>query len=187
MFLKNGMLVSVRKSSGIFCPRSAAPPGRYAAAAAAFSLVEVVLSLGICSFALIALVGMIPVGLSTFREAIDTTAQSQIVQQVSSEILLTDYSNLEERTYYFDDQLTITHLQSKNLAYTAKVKILPAAELPTETSGRISGRTATAVRIRIAPTHPGQSFDQVERIAPNQVYASSVIVADLRSPLHSSR
>ena len=43
-----------------------------------FSLVEVVLSLGIAAFALIAIFGLLPVGLTSNRDSIDQSAASQL-------------------------------------------------------------------------------------------------------------
>jgi uncharacterized protein (TIGR02598 family) len=51
---------------------------------------------------------MLVVGLTSFREAINATAESQIVQSVSNDILLTDYMFLMSKDYpytrFFDEQ-----------------------------------------------------------------------------------
>lgn len=76
---------------------------------AAFSLVEVVLALGIMAFGLVPLMALLPIGLKMHRQAIDTTVSSQIVARVAQEAQQTDYSNLPDGgsqplTYCFDDQ-----------------------------------------------------------------------------------
>jgi type II secretory pathway pseudopilin PulG len=48
----------------------------------AFSLVEVVVSLGIIAFAIVAIIGVVPLGLSTGRSAQDETRAPQIAQDV---------------------------------------------------------------------------------------------------------
>lgn len=73
----------------------------------AFSLVETVLALGVASFGMITLLGLIPLGLKTSRDAIDITTQSQIVQLIRNQIQLTDFSNMDQlndRKFYYDDQ-----------------------------------------------------------------------------------
>lgn len=141
-----------------------------------FSLVEVVLALGICSFAMVAIVGMIPVGLSTFKDAMNTTVQSQIVQRIAGDVLLADYQNLatgQEETYY-NDQGTKLETPSGELAYTARV------EQPTALTAKGANDSVTPgekVVIKIAKTHPGQSFEMVESQTPHQIYSYSVIVA----------
>lgn len=77
----------------------------------AFSLIEVVLALGVVSFAFVGIMGMVPVGLKNFRQAIDTNVQSQISQQITAEIQLSRYADLATNgsgslnfPKYFDDQ-----------------------------------------------------------------------------------
>ena len=73
---------------------------------AAFTLVEVALAMGVASFALVALIGMLPVGLATQRQAISNTIESQIVQTISNDILLSSFNNLSTSsttTYHFDN------------------------------------------------------------------------------------
>jgi uncharacterized protein (TIGR02598 family) len=73
-----------------------------------FTLVEVTLAIGIISFAFVAMFGMLPVGLSVSRQAMDTTIEAQIVQQMKTQALQTDFSRLDELDdadeLYFDDQ-----------------------------------------------------------------------------------
>ncbi len=75
-----------------------------------FSLAEVTIAIGIISFGLTAILGILPVGMSTFRTAVDTSVSSQIVQRVSSEASQAEFSNLvgngvvEYAVEYFDEQ-----------------------------------------------------------------------------------
>jgi len=77
-------------------------------ASQAFSLVEVTLALGLSCFCLLAVVGLLPVGLSTLRQATEQSIESQIVQQMNSELLLHPFSQLETgyaaKTVYFDEE-----------------------------------------------------------------------------------
>jgi uncharacterized protein (TIGR02598 family) len=61
---------------------------------AGFSLIEVVLAIGIMAFAFIPLLGLMPLGLNTSRQAIDTTIDAQIVQQMTSLAQQTNFSSL---------------------------------------------------------------------------------------------
>lgn len=73
--------------------------------------------MGILTFALVALVGLLPVGLRTFESAIDSTMQTQIAQTVSTRARQAKFSELEKLNirpdsgeddfaadYFFDDQ-----------------------------------------------------------------------------------
>lgn len=74
-------------------------------------MVEVVLALGIMSFALMGIVGLLPVGLSQFRKAIDTTVQAQIVQDATNMIQRTPFADIDSfgtagnpAVYYYDHE-----------------------------------------------------------------------------------
>lgn len=85
-------------------------------AAPAFSLIETAIALGIVAFALVALLGMLPAGLATFRQSIDTTVSAQIIQRIVSDAEQSDFDLLSKKatstdstffvlpTRYFDDQ-----------------------------------------------------------------------------------
>ena len=60
----------------------------------AFSLIEVVLALGVVSFSLIGIFGLLLSGMTTFHRSIDQTVQSQIAQQVINNAQLTSYATL---------------------------------------------------------------------------------------------
>lgn len=59
-----------------------------------FSLVEVVLSIGMLSFSLVGLLGLMPMVLGSVRESMNLTTQTLIIQELSSEVQTMDYSQL---------------------------------------------------------------------------------------------
>jgi len=76
-----------------------------------FSLVEITLAIGIIAFAFVALIGMLPVGLNTYRAAIDTTNEMIIMQNFNSMIQVTDWARVKSlgyetsrEIYYFDEE-----------------------------------------------------------------------------------
>lgn len=62
-----------------------------------FSLVEVTIAIGIVSFALLSLLGLLPMGLIVLRDAADQTACAHIVQKVRGD--LTHLSSEEVQNY----------------------------------------------------------------------------------------
>jgi len=72
----------------------------------AFSLVEVTLAMALVSFAVITVIGLMPVGLSALHRVIDTTEEAQIVRQIGAQAVLTPYSQLNGafsgQTFYYD-------------------------------------------------------------------------------------
>lgn len=69
----------------------------------AFSLVEVTLALGILSFALLAVMGLIPVALRTSRDAMDRGIEMRILQAVQADLLARPYSALPATGSFFFD------------------------------------------------------------------------------------
>jgi uncharacterized protein (TIGR02598 family) len=95
------------------------PPRQSDRGRSAFSLVEIVLTIGIVAFAFVGLMGLLPVGLASFRTAIDASVGSQIFQRVVSDLEQMEFDSLlnlgksaQESnsdyfvldTRYFDDQ-----------------------------------------------------------------------------------
>jgi uncharacterized protein (TIGR02598 family) len=73
--------------------------------AGGFSLVEVVLSVGVISFAIIPIFALIPIGMNMFRSSIDSSVGTRICQQLVNEVQETDFNTLlttPSATRYFD-------------------------------------------------------------------------------------
>lgn len=70
-------------------------PGRLAAIRA-FSLVEVALAVGIFSFGVLSLIGLLPVALTNHQEAKLDTILAQITQRLAAEVVLTDAERLTQ-------------------------------------------------------------------------------------------
>jgi len=68
----------------------------------AFSLVEVVIALGITTFAITAIMTMMPVGLSTLRSAMDDTMTARMIRKVSSDLQMTPFSQITSGDILFD-------------------------------------------------------------------------------------
>lgn len=89
-----------------------------------FSLVEVALALGIVAFAFVSLFGLLPAGLTTFRNAIDTGNETRIVQTFVSKVIATDFENLKTKVdfastneiIYFDEEGTQVDTSIKQVA-----------------------------------------------------------------------
>ena len=70
-----------------------------------FSLIEVILAIGVIAIAIVPMFGLLPAGLNTFRKTMDNTVSAQIAQQVMGEMQQTDFNVLENMSVdsrYFD-------------------------------------------------------------------------------------
>jgi uncharacterized protein (TIGR02598 family) len=71
----------------------------------AFTLVEVALALGLCAFALTAIVALLPVSLDSARNAQETTRVAKAFETVASELTQSPFDAvgaMTTRDYYFD-------------------------------------------------------------------------------------
>ena len=91
-----------------------------------FSLVEVAMSLAIVAFASVTMVGLIPFGLTSFHQAMNNTVESSIVQNLTNNILLTSFSNLQamaaSNTKYYFDSNGVAQTGATGAIYAATVK-----------------------------------------------------------------
>jgi uncharacterized protein (TIGR02598 family) len=127
---------------------------------AAFSLVEVTLALGIAAFCLIAVFGLMPVGVQTNRNATSQTAATNLIPAVVADLRATPTSSATSpqfaitfgtaKTLYFDGagqavtslatnsryQVNITFPSSPTGLRYADIKVTwPAAATPANASG----------------------------------------------------
>lgn len=92
-----------------------------------FSLVEVTLAVGLTSFALLAIVGMMPVGLTTMRQAIDSTVESQITREIRTKVQQVPFSALAatftDREFFFAESGAPTTKDGWDRRYTVRTSL----------------------------------------------------------------
>ena len=119
-----------------------------ASAVTAFSLVEVTLALGITAFCLIAVFGLLPVGVQTNRNATSQTAATNLMAAVVADLRAVPMANTTstqfeitfgtDATLYFDGTGQFTTSLSTNSRYQLNVtwnSMDPAAGCSTGSSG----------------------------------------------------
>jgi len=130
---------------------------------AAFSLVEVSLALAIVGIAFMALLGILPMGMQTFKSANDSTVDARILTVMTSMLQSTEYSKIAgsggvtDDVFFFDmDGEFLDSLRQpspredvvKQRLYGAKV-IAETQDVP-GTSGLSYDRTSVGTRLLIA-------------------------------------
>jgi len=139
-------------------PFDACPGPRARDRACGFSLIEVTIALGITSFALISIFGLLPTGLSTFRNSIDRSISSQIAQGIISRARQTDFSNLmvfqtvSGSPLRFTDEGEETTEASKTI-YVATVTMDTQVGVPSSTS--FTNSSLARIRVRVANSPNG--------------------------------
>jgi uncharacterized protein (TIGR02598 family) len=152
--------------------------GRKATAFRAFTLVEVAMALGIFAFGIIGIVGLLPVGLTAFRDSKAKAVQAMISQQRISELMQTpfqiltnasapEYAQVTGRQFYTEEgvqigdpvaagtttaSLTPANYQS-NAIYASQVVISPSLKIGTDLSTNVLRAVVEVARV----SEPGRN------------------------------
>lgn len=138
----------------------------------AFSLIEVTLAIGIIAFAFVALFSLLPIGLQTMRQSIDTASQAWIMQGLNSMVQTTEWEKIYPVSadgitgdvYFYDEEARLTDTEKAPSSDTA-----------------IKARRLYAVRLFITPLKQPGTTDSITRDGKNPVLVQ-VIAAMARMP-----
>lgn len=67
-----------------------------------FSLIEMVIALGVSTFAVMAVAGGMSIGLNTLRSAENQFLEACIIRNISADLKMTDFENLAGKSAFFD-------------------------------------------------------------------------------------
>ena len=119
----------------------------------AFSLVEVVLALGVVTFACITLLGLLTMGLVTVRSAVGNTVQAQIVQAVINGSEVQSYVNTFQTNMYFNNEGTVVAATDATMVYGASVTAIPLTNSTATPSPYAYNSTNSASMLQVAITN----------------------------------
>lgn len=94
---------------------------RFRVRRAAMTLVEVAMALGLTSFALLAVTGLLPVSLNVMRDASRKTVEAQILTSIESELLTAQFDWLDTDRQFFFDHSGVSVSESDNVYYRVSV------------------------------------------------------------------
>ena len=112
----------------------------------AFSLVEVVLAMGVVSFSCVTLLGLLGNGLLTVNRAVGTTVQAQIIQTVINNSHVRSYDSTYATNFYFSDQGVLVPKTDPTQVYGAKISILPL-KVGTSTLDKVTSGSTLQIAI----------------------------------------
>jgi uncharacterized protein (TIGR02598 family) len=125
----------------------------------AFSLIEVVLAIGVVAFALLAITALLPNGIMTVRSAENLQATSNIANQLRGQLPLLSFfgtantvADLDAATYYY----TIDGLPTNAPGYYQATFSTSVNELGTTTTNVVNAGfyTGNAVSVLVTLTYP---------------------------------
>lgn len=140
------------------------------------------MSIGIIAFAFVALFALIPTGLTTFRESIDTSNETWIMQNMNSMVQTTEFRKVKSlgyeesgEIYYFDEEGKLTDTESKPAKdEKAKSDRLYAVKLLVEKLERPNGKTGEEmehgwrVLAVFAPYHNPKGMEDFAKVSSAQ-------------------
>ena len=107
----------------------------------AFTLIEVVFSLAICSFSIVGILGLLALGLNTERKSMDLNTETAIIQQLTGEAQVLNYSqitnisgayrlNFAKNRYFDENGLELANIPTPaNYVYMVALTVNPC-QLP---------------------------------------------------------
>lgn len=120
---------------------------------------EVLLALGIVSFAFMALCGMLPVGLQTYRDAMDATCRANIVRVISAELAQAPYAGIDawmgQERFFSDQGLEVASADEARFRVKYE-NVLPGTSLFGATNSSLK-----PVTINISSLQDGKSMSRV--------------------------
>jgi uncharacterized protein (TIGR02598 family) len=127
------MAIHASPDNGLGDPKP--PGGSLAGRRHAFSLIEVVIALGIFAFAIVPIIGLLGSGMGTLKDSMSDTVRSDIARRVVGEYQRMPYSNLISGTsvdYYYDAEGVATN--KAGVIFMATVTLTNPPSLITENS-----------------------------------------------------
>lgn len=125
-------------------------------ASSGFSLVEVTIAIGILSFSILMMLGLMPAGLTTMRNAMSSTIETQIVRQIGGELLLISHSRIPAiaggAPRYFDDEGQEQPALASDTCYTLTLN-LEESVYPGATNADAKSLAASLSTIQVVLDH----------------------------------
>ena len=125
----------------------------------AFSLVEVVIAMGIFSFAIIATFSLIGQSFKSYSSAINDTVSRQIMNQLAANAQQARISDLTNSTSYFDIEGNPVLGSDAMSVYTANVSF-------TQTTTPFSSTNLYAVNIKVSPKNTNDAQQTTLIVCP---------------------
>jgi len=132
----------------------------YRAATRGMTLVEVTICLGLVSFGLISVLGLLPTGLITLRDARDASARSSYLQTISAEYLSLSFADVpSSNTFFFDrDGQPVDSSSSSQLYKVAVESLTPVyPNQPTGVENRLRRLRVTSWQLNSAGVTNGRA------------------------------
>lgn len=156
-----------------------------------FSLVEVVLAVGIMALGVVTILGLLPHGLEMSRKTANEQAETRIIDQIVGELQTTNWEELDgqpPQKRYYDDQGLQIDLGTPDFAvllnYVAEVTLPNLdVQLPTNDDTAVDQNLRRVIVKMISAPLRDFNFDQANQGVPVKVFTQLVANTGLASNL----
>ena len=145
---------------------------------AGFSLVEVTLALGIISFAMVTLIGLLPVSYTSFRASARSVTSTQLAQRIFAEMQQTDFANLSPTNTFHDVQGAEVGQSDSKKVFDVNVQIINGMKLPASASvasgSLLSNAHLKQIVVKVAENPSGRSDAFSNAAVPVSTFCATV-------------
>ena len=148
---------------------------------AGFNLVEIAMALAIISFSCTCLLGLLPASLTAFHQAMGNTIESQIVQSISNDVALNNFSALSSSNfpvyYYYDHEgqlLSSSATSSPPAGYFYTAQVAFTTVTSSNSPADLSASPTPAYKVNVTITNVAQSAS----LSAAKAHVYSFIVAN---------
>ena len=149
-----------------------------------FTLIEVVLAIGVAAFAIVAMIGLMPSAFTSFRSALSGSQGFRIAQQVFHDVQMADFSQLKPVIHAYDDQgreISAATSAPASCRYYARVTL--SSTTAGSNSVTVLGNTSVnlmKVRVDVVENPSGRSSDDLFATAATNYTTYTTLVGRKR-------
>lgn len=147
-------------------------------ATSGFSLVEVTMALGIAGFAMVSLIGLLPVSYTSFHTSARSVTSTQLAQRIFADMQQADFASLVPTTSFHDVRGVEVAASDSKKVFDVNVKILSDVKLPASASvasGSLLGNAhLKQIVVEIAENPGGRSDAFSNPAVPVSVFSATV-------------
>ncbi len=87
------------------------------------------MALGLLSFAVVAIIGLLPTGLTTLRQSMNQTVEAQIVRSIGAQAIISRFADLATSALYYDEEglPTVSGKSHYTVEVTTKLPVYPGS------------------------------------------------------------
>lgn len=124
-----------------------------------FSLVEISLAIGVMAFGLVSILGLMPVGLTLFKDTMKQATVTKIVENIAVEARQTDFDDLKTEqnanTRWFNAEGNRVTEDDESRIFYVSTAVNEVSTIPGDNYNSTEHLYQLEIQVAYAPEHPG--------------------------------